>query len=213
MGTPARTSAQMWMSTPCDEVQLVLPKEERTSKRVLRTLDIQCLQQVVMRCPPTKGWMKHVPNGREERETAREWDPEPMNEEQCQQRAKTARDWDPRTCEQKKSSANSGRERDTVLRVRKPTTSGITSKPGQVERDHQHEPEGKLSQSEAENFRDEDEANQSKIETVWFGYSETIVRDPCVLFNDKLSRRDNKGLNNQDGEVLTPINKQCQNNR
>ena len=32
---------------PCDEVQLVLPKEERTSKRrVLRTLDIQCLQQV-----------------------------------------------------------------------------------------------------------------------------------------------------------------------
>ena len=41
--------------------------------------------------------------------------------------------------------------------------------PRQIERDHQHRPEGKLSQSEAENFRDEDEANQSKIETVWFG--------------------------------------------
>ena len=30
-GTPARMSARVWMSTrPCDEVQLVLPKEERT---------------------------------------------------------------------------------------------------------------------------------------------------------------------------------------
>ena len=33
---------------PCDEVQFVLPKAECTSKRrVLRTLDIQCLQQVI----------------------------------------------------------------------------------------------------------------------------------------------------------------------
>ena len=53
-GMPARMSARVWMSTrPCDEVQLVLPKAERTSKRrVLRTLDIQCLQQVIYaRCP------------------------------------------------------------------------------------------------------------------------------------------------------------------
>ena len=26
------------------------------------------------------------------------------------------------------------------------------------------------------------------------------MRDPCVLFSGELSRRDNKGLNNQDGE-------------
>ena len=38
----------MDVDEPCDEVQLVLPKAERTSKRrVLRTLDIQCLQQVI----------------------------------------------------------------------------------------------------------------------------------------------------------------------
>ena len=80
-------------------------------------------------------------------------------------------------------------------------------------RDHQHRPEGKLSQSEAENFRDENEADQSKIETVCFGLSETNVRDPCVLFSEELSRRDNKGLSNQNGEVLIPINKQRQNNR
>ena len=34
------------------------------------------------------------------------------------------------------------------------------------------------------------------------------MRDPCVLFSEELSRRDNRGLNNQDGEVLIPINKQ-----
>ena len=39
------------------------------------------------------------------------------------------------------------------------------------------------------------------------------VRDPCVLFSDELSRRDNKGLSNQDGEVLIPINKQRQSSR
>ena len=66
--------------------------------------------------------------------------------------------------------------------------------PGRVERDHQHRPEGKLSQSEAENFRDDDETDQSEIETVWFGQSETNVRDPCVLFYDELSRRDNKWI-------------------
>ena len=40
-----------------------------------------------------------------------------------------------------------------------------------------------------------EEADQSKIETVWFGQSETNERDPCVLFSDELSRLDNKGLN------------------
>ena len=73
--------------------------------------------------------------------------------------------------------------------------------------DHQHESTGKLSQSEAENFRDENATYQSKIEIVW------NVRDPCVLFSDELSRRDNKGLSNQDGEVLIPINMQRQNSR
>ena len=34
-----------------------------------------------------EGWMKHVPNGREESETARDWDPRTHE--------KTARDWDP----------------------------------------------------------------------------------------------------------------------
>ena len=38
-----------------------------------------------------------------------------------------------------------------------------------VKHDHQHRSEGKLSQSEAENFRDEDGAGPSKIETAWFG--------------------------------------------
>ena len=40
------------------------------------------------------------------------------------------------------------------------------SGPGQVECDHQHESTGKLSQSEAKNFRDENEADQSKIEII-----------------------------------------------
>ena len=83
----------------------------------------------------------------------------------------------------------------------------ICSDRGQFERDHQHRPEGKLSQSEAEDFRDEGEADQSKIETVWFGQSETNVRDPCVLFSEELSRCDNKGLSIQEGEVLIPTNK------
>ena len=39
-----------------------------------------------------EGWMKHVPNGREESETARDWDPRTHE--------KTAREWDPRTHEQ-----------------------------------------------------------------------------------------------------------------
>ena len=48
VGTPR---AHEWSSVnvdhPCDEVQLVLPKAECTSKRrVLRTLEIQCNQQV-----------------------------------------------------------------------------------------------------------------------------------------------------------------------
>ena len=37
--------------------------------------------------------------------------------------------------------------------------------------------------------------------------------NPCVLFYEELSRCDNKGLSNQDGEILIPINKQRQNSR
>ena len=76
--------------------------------------------------------------------------------------------------------------------------------------------EGKLPlapenyRDEAENNRDEDEANKSKIMTMWFGESEASMR---ALFSDELSRRDNKGLNNQDGEVLIAINKQRQSSR
>ena len=76
----------------------------------------------------------------------------------------------PRTREQKKSSANSRRVTRGETRGSQRQSLGEELEricPGQVERDHQHEPAGKLSQSEAENFRDE--ANQSKIETVWFG--------------------------------------------
>ena len=69
-----------------------------------------------------------MPNGREERET-REGTPESVN--------KTARDRDPRTREQRRAmptagevykatrgSTTRGEERNTVLQVRKPTTSG-----------------------------------------------------------------------------------------
>ena len=72
---------------------------------------------------------EHVPNGREERETAREGTREPVN--------KTARDRDPRTCEQRRAvptagevykatrgSTTRGEERNTVLQVSKPTTIG-----------------------------------------------------------------------------------------
>ena len=51
-------------------------------------------------------------------------------------------------------------------------------------------------------FRDDNEADQSKIETVRFGKSETNVRDPCVLFYDELSRRDNKRI--ESSKVLIP---------
>ena len=46
-----------------------------------------------------EGWMKHVPNGREESETARDWD--------ARTHEKTAREWDPGRM--KKSIANSRR--------------------------------------------------------------------------------------------------------
>ena len=39
-----------------------------------------------------EGCMKHAPNGREESQTARDWDPRTQEQ--------TARDWDPRTHEQ-----------------------------------------------------------------------------------------------------------------
>ena len=89
----------MDVDEPCDEVQLVLPKAECTSKRrVLRTLDIQYLQQVTYAMSTTTpfavivdnavfqtkgcivGWLKHVLNGREERETAREGTREPVKQ-------------------------------------------------------------------------------------------------------------------------------------
>ena len=57
-----------------------------------------------------KGWMKHVPNGREESETARDWDPRTHEQ--------TARDWDPRTHEEK-SIANSRRTSTFDNRYRK----------------------------------------------------------------------------------------------
>ena len=44
----AHECSSMDVDEPCDEVQLVPPKAECTSKRrTLRTLDIQCLQQVL----------------------------------------------------------------------------------------------------------------------------------------------------------------------
>ena len=54
---------------------------------------------------------------------------------------------------------------------------------------------------EAENSRDEDEANKSKIMTMLSGESEASTR---ALFFDELTRRDNKRLNYQDCEVWDP---------
>ena len=88
--------------------------------------------------------------------------PEPVNKKHSQQQAKFSQrnTWKRDTWEKNGTQCfKSGSQRRLGQQVN----------PGQVERDHQHEPEGKLSQSEAEVFRDEDEANQSKIETVWFG--------------------------------------------
>ena len=42
-----------------------------------------------------EGCMKHAPNGREENQTARDWDPRTHEQ--------TARDWDPRTLETKRA--------------------------------------------------------------------------------------------------------------
>ena len=100
-------------------------------------------------------------------ETAKDWDPEPRTRRAQptageKNRANSRRSFYNAT----RGSETRGGERNTVLRVRKPTTTETKSL-GQVD-DHQHRPEGKLSQSEAEDFRDEDEANQPKIETVWF---------------------------------------------
>ena len=53
----------MDVNEPCDEVQLVLPKAECTSKRrVLRTLDIQCLQQVIYAMSTTTLFAEIVDN-------------------------------------------------------------------------------------------------------------------------------------------------------
>ena len=60
----------------------------------------------------------------------------------------------------KRAQPTAGENGTQCFRVRKPTTIGTTSLPRQVERDHRHRPEGKLSQPEAEDVRDEDEANQ-----------------------------------------------------
>ena len=79
------------------------------------------------------GWMKHVPNGREEIETAREGTRENVNK--------------------RKSNANSRRATRGETRGSQRQSLGEELEricPGQVECDHQHESTGKLSQSEAE---------------------------------------------------------------
>ena len=144
-----------------------------------------------------------MPNGREDIETAREGTREPVKQ-------KLPGTGTPEPVNKRKSSANS--RRATRGETRGSQRQSLEEKlehicPGQVECDHQHELTGKLSQSEAEKFRNENEADQSKIEIVW------NVRDPCVLFYEELSRCDNMGLSDQDGEVLIPIIKQRQNSR
>ena len=52
-----------------------------------------------------EGWMKHVPNGREESETARDWDPRTHEE--------NSQGWDPRTHD-RKSNANSRRTKAKI---------------------------------------------------------------------------------------------------
>ena len=119
--------------------------------------------------------MKHVPNGREERETAREGTREPVN--------KTARDRDPRTREQRKAVPTAGEvfatqhvetrhvEKNGTQCFKSGSQRQLVNKIDQCESNViiNTDQKGKLSQSEAENFRDEDETDQSKIETVWFG--------------------------------------------
>ena len=81
-------------------------------------------------------------------------------EEQCQQQAKVYK--------ATRGSATRGEERNTVLQVRKQRQLDKFAQDDSnviINTDQK----GKLSQSEAEYFRDEDEADQSKIETVWFG--------------------------------------------
>ena len=101
------------------------------------------------------GWLKHVPAVKKEKQSG-----------------------NPRTLEQRRAvptageiynaargSTTRGEEWNTVLQVRKPTTSGTTS--DLINRE--------AVSVRTENFRDEDESDQVKIETVWFRQSEMNV--------------------------------------
>ena len=125
--------------------------------------------------------MKHEPNGREVNKTAREGTREPVN--------KIAREGtrEPVNKIAKEGTREPGNKEEqsqqqvkfTTQHVEKNGTqcfkSGSNDKwDNKFDQDesnviNKHRPEGKLSQSEAENFRDEDETDQSRIETVWFG--------------------------------------------
>ena len=104
-----------------------------------------------------------MPNGREEIETAREGTREPVKQKQPGTGT-------PEPVNKRKSNANSRRATRGETRGSQRQSLGEEELericPGQVECDHQHESTGKLSQSEAENFQDENEADQSKIEIV-----------------------------------------------
>ena len=121
--------------------------------------------------------------------TAREGTREPVNkEEQSQQQASNTRriTW----------KYNTWRKRNTVLQVRKQRQVGQQQQevwPWRVERDCQHRPEGKLSQSEAEDFRAES-----------IGPVNTESRGQKRQGED-VEELTTKGLNYQDGEVLIPI--------
>ena len=125
----------------------------------------------------------------------------------CPRRKRNSEGRDPRTREQRRAMPtasdvlqsntwkyNTWRRTEHSASSQEATATGQQVCPGRIKRDHQHRPEGKLFQSEAENFRDEDKADQPKIETARPGKSETSERDPCVLFYDELSRGDNKRI-------------------
>ena len=98
-------------------------------------------------------WMKHEPNDREERETAR-------GEQNSQGR-------DPRTCAHRRAVPTAGeRYAEKCVEVNDKVWEKNLNVSDQDESkcDHQHESTGKLSQSEAKNFRDENEVDQSTIE-------------------------------------------------
>ena len=146
--------------------------------------------------------MKHVPKGREERETARDRDPRTRE-------AKTARDRDPRTRETKKSSANSRLKVTTATRGKCNTwrrtehsassqeandnwTTSLTgtSQSWIINTDQKGSclsPRQRISETRLK-------ADQSKIETCDLDNLKRMCENPCVLFYDELSGHDNKGI-------------------